>query len=121
MKNIFIISIIFSASTLFFSCCCAKKTAATHANTTTKRDFEKEGYVKATVIFYEIDACKYVLQLEPDLNGPDVIIKLEPVNLKDEFKKDQLLVWIKYEEKKGAVSICMAGKIVELSDIQLRN
>lgn len=76
-------------------------------------DFAAEGYLKATVIYYEVDACKYVLQLEDAK-------KLEPVNLKEEFKKDQLPVWIKYLPKKNTVSICMAGTIVELTDIQLR-
>ncbi|MFH1005519.1 MAG: hypothetical protein V1781_08540 [Bacteroidota bacterium] len=76
-----------------------------------KRDFEKEGYTKATVIFSDIDVCKYVLQLE---DGK----KLEPTNLLADFKKDKLAVWIKYQEKKNVISICMVGQIVEITDIQ---
>jgi len=125
MKKIllFIITIVFVSSLFFLtSCCCKKKAAAQNpAPTEVKRDFEKEGYVKATVIFYEVDACKYLLQLEPELNGPDVLKRLEPTILKEEFKKDHLLVWIKYIPKKGGVSICMAGQMVDLTDILLRN
>ena len=78
-----------------------------------KKDFEKEGYVKASVIFYEVSGCEYILKLE---DGK----KLEPVNLALSFKKDMLPVWIKYIPKKEAVSICMAGQIVELIDVQAR-
>lgn len=106
---------------LLCSCHCKKKAASDHApSADVKRDLEKEGYIKATVIFYEVDACKYLLQLEPDPNGPDVLKRLEPTNLKEEFRKDQLLVWIKYVAKKDAMSACMAGQVVELFDIQIR-
>lgn len=84
------------------------------------RDFEKEGYMKGTVIFYELDACKYIIQLVSDPTGPDVIKQLEPTNLAAGFQQDQLAVWVKYIPKKGAVSACMAGEIVEITDIQLR-
>ena len=122
MKKIFIFSfLIFLFSFFVISCHCQKKAAAdTATSSEIKRDFEKEGYAKATVIYYELDACKYILQLVPDINGPDVIKQLEPTNLKAEFQKDQLAVWIKYSPKKDAMSACMAGQIIELSDIQLR-
>lgn len=101
--------------TLYLSSCCGKKKIITETETTTeqKRDFVIEGYTQATVINYELDGCKYILQL-PDEK------KLEPLNLPDEFKKDQLRVWIKYVPKKNAVSVCMAGQIVELTDIRIR-
>lgn len=107
--------------TLYLSSCHCKKKIVADATVSSAqtRDFEKEGYVKATVIYYEIDACKYILQLIPDPNGPDVLKQLEPTNLKEEFQQDQLAVWIKYIPKKNAVSACMAGQIVELSDIQM--
>jgi len=78
------------------------------------RDFEKEGYEKAIVIYYELDACKYLLQLYNEK-------KLEPTPaLAPEFQKDQLMVWVKYVDKKDGMSVCMAGKMVEISDIQIR-
>lgn len=102
--------------------CKSKKKAAkdTTAATTPARDFAAEGYTKAMVVYTELDGCNYLLQLEHDPNGADVMKRLEPTNLKEEFKKDQLLVWIKYAPKKGAMSTCMAGPIVEIQDIQLR-
>ena len=124
MKKIFLsfITLLFISCAFFLnSCCCKKKAATQHlAPTEVKRDFEKEEYTKATVIFYEVDACKYILGLEPDLNGADVVKQLEPTNLGEEFKKDQLLVWIKYIPKKGGISVCMAGPMVDITDIQLR-
>ena len=130
VKKIFGLSffLFFIFSSFSFSSCCGKKESTTTAPEVTEtkssqasqRDFEKEGYVKATVVDSEVDACKYLLQLEPVPNGPEVLIRLEPTNLQEEFKKYQLAVWIKYAPKKGAVSSCMAGTIVELSDIQIR-
>ncbi len=116
MKKIFFTSLFLILCSWFFSSCHCKKKTTSAKNTTAevKRDFEKEGYIKATVIFYEVSGCEYILKLEDEK-------KLEPSNLSVEFKKDLLLVWIKYIPKKNEVSICMAGQMVELSDIQLRN
>jgi hypothetical protein len=72
-----------------------------------------EGYEKATVISYEVDGCTWMLDLE---DGK----KLQPAELKPEFQKDRLDVWIKYEIKKGAVGICMAGTMINLVEIELR-
>ena len=102
-------------SSFFVAAChCKKKaSAAAEAPVSQSEDFSKIGYTKATVINYEVDGCHFLLQLE---DGK----KLEPSKLADEFKKDKLAVWIKYTLQKNAMSICMAGQMVELSDIQLR-
>jgi hypothetical protein len=76
-------------------------------------NFEQEKYIKGTVILLELDGCNYMVQLE---SGN----KLEPVNLVEEFKKENLPVWIKYEVLKNASSICMAGEIVKVIDIKKR-
>ena len=78
-----------------------------------QRDLENEGYTKATMVYFSVDGCNYLLQLEDNK-------KLEATNLPLEFKKEGLHVWIKYTAKKGAVSTCQAGQVVELADIQLR-
>lgn len=72
----------------------------------------QDGFIKATVINYELDGCKFMLQLT---DGK----KLEPVNLPDEFKKDKYNVWIKYQHYKGS-SICMAGQMVTITAIEKR-
>ena len=121
MKKIFfIISTIFPiciGSVFISSCHCKKKAVEVYfspdGTVQVSRNFEKEGYSKATVISYELDGCTYMLQLDNEQ-------KLEPANLAAEFKKDKLAVWIKYSPKKNAASVCMAGQIVEISDIQLR-
>ena len=117
MKKVFylLIALFLFTSYFFFSSCHCKKKATAETKTVElpKRDFEKEGYTKATVIIFDIDGCKYMLQLEDQK-------KLEAVNLSADFQKENLAVWIKYTIKKGAMSICQAGQIIELADIQLR-
>jgi len=107
--------LIFLFSFLIVSCHCKKNITSVVQPSVSeqKKDFEKEGYIKATVINYEVDGCTFLLKLMDEK-------KLEPTNLAAEFKKDQLAVWIKYTPKKGAVSVCMAGQIVDLFDIQIR-
>ena len=57
-----------------------------------------------------LDGCSFVIELK---NGQ----KLEPINLTNEFKKDKLPVLVKYTEKTDMSSICMVGKMVELTSI----
>ena len=115
MKKIHAFSFLFFTLSFLITACHCKKNASKDAAATAevKRDFEKEGYVKATVINFTVDGCSFMLKLADDK-------KLEPTNLAAEFKKDQLDVWIKYALNKKAVSVCMAGPMVELSDIQIR-
>ena len=72
---------------------------------------QKKGFVKATVINFELDGCEYVLQLE---SGE----KVEPANLDEEYKTDGLEVWVKYKADDEKVGACMIGPIVEIKDIQ---
>ena len=69
-------------------------------------------YTKAIVIKYSLDGCNWMLQLE---DGK----KLEPRNLKDEFKKENLKVWVTYQTFND-YSFCMAGDIINIEDIALR-
>lgn len=71
---------------------------------------EQNGFVKATIINYTLDGCSFMFLLE---DGK----KLEPVNLLDEYKKDKINVWIKYQHYKGN-SICMAGEMVTITAIE---
>lgn len=71
------------------------------------------GYTKATVINYTVDGCTWMLELE---DGK----KLQPAELKPEFQKDKLNVWIMYETRKGGIGICMAGEMVNITAIELR-
>jgi|GEM_PF-2373203 len=71
---------------------------------------EKNGFVKATVVNYTLDGCTFMLQLADEK-------KLEPVNLTDEFKKDNFKVWVKYQHYSGN-SVCMAGEMVTITAIE---
>lgn len=65
------------------------------------------------VVDYQLDGCKWMIVL------PDQA-KLEPDQVPQEFQKDSTNVWVKFEERKGAMSICMAGKPVHVIDIKKR-
>jgi hypothetical protein len=127
-KTIFFIKMIFVCSSLLWvaSCCCKKKSVAASpaaiTQTTVKKDtvltaptidYVKEGFAKANIIYYKLDGCGYMLQLE---NGT----KLEPTNLPEEFVKENLPVWVKYSHKKGGMSVCMAAPMVVITEIHLR-
>lgn len=76
--------------------------------TVKKRDFIKEGYVKAKVRnMMGLDGCGFLLVLD---NGE----KLEPTNLDKQYMKDGIKLWIKFKPT-GNASICMAGTVVCLS------
>lgn len=100
MKNVLLIVLI-----VFLANCKNTKPAVNYA---------EQGYVKATVIKYEVESCGYILQLENEN-------KLMPDVLDDAFKKDKLEVWIKYELiKKQPMTTCMAGKAVKMVDVKKR-
>lgn len=103
--NRFILSFIFSF--ILFSCNAQKKA---------KVDYAKEGYVKAVIIHYNVDGCKYLIELQDKAKT-----KLAPNKLADEFKKDKEKIWIKYVlAKKQPMTTCMAGKLAEVEDIKKR-
>lgn len=77
-------------------------------------DYEKDGYVTAYVMdMRALDGCDHLLVLE---SGK----KLQPLKLADEYKEDNLKVWIKYSVAKGMVGICMSGTMVNLTAIEKR-
>src|SRR5687768_4584182 len=101
LKHIVLIAVLVCSGMYLSSCKCKKETAQTPPDKTVE---STEGYTPATVIFYELDGCKWMLLLE---NGA----KLQPQGMLPEaFQKDQLKVWVKYEMQKGAPNICMAGE-----------
>ena len=64
-KFLFLSFSLFHFSLLIISCHCKRKTASPQTAIVVeekKRDFAQEGYTKATVINYEMDGCKYILQ-----------------------------------------------------------
>ena len=81
-----------------------------------KTNYEREGYVKAIVIHYEIESCGYFIELVDKART-----RIAPHKLPDVFKKDKEKVWVKYTmAKKQLPSTCMAGKQAEVIDIQKR-
>lgn len=70
------------------------------------------GFTKGTVINSTLDGCTWLIELEDSK-------KLEPVNLKEELKKDGLKVWIQYKHYEN-FSFCMAGEMVTITAIEIR-
>lgn len=69
------------------------------------------GLIKATVVdMSELDGCNHLLKLEDGTF-------LEPMNLENEFKKNGMVLYISYKPSK-ANSVCMKGKLVELSTVK---
>jgi hypothetical protein len=81
-----------------------------------KINYEKEGYVKAIVIHYEVENCGYLIELANKAKT-----KIAPDKLADEFKKDKEKIWVKYTlAKKQPMSTCMGGKLAEVVDVKKR-
>lgn len=106
---------------LFLTLSCSKKNVPVSGvknesteQKTVERDYEKEKFVRATVVdMTGLDGCQFLLKLE---DGE----KLEPINLDPAYKKDGLPIWIRYIYPKGSMSICMVGKMVKLIAIEKR-
>jgi hypothetical protein len=81
-------------------------------NTTESGTYKDNAFTAATIIDFKLDGCSWMLELE---NGK----KLQPLNLKSEFQKNDLKVWVKYTIKK-VNGICMAGETVDITEIELR-
>jgi len=109
--NLILLGAVLMISSGITSCCCHKN-CCSRTTKESKRNYEKEGYVLATVIKIDLDGCNYLLKLNSDK-------KLEATNLSDELKKEHSKVWIKYVPDSAAMSICMAGELVKLTEFVL--
>ncbi|MFI5150124.1 MAG: hypothetical protein ACHQRM_10355 [Bacteroidia bacterium] len=97
---------LFSVSLL---ACHAKKSMPAAS---TSVDYASQGYVKAKVILYDVDGCKWMLQLDDGR-------KLVPSPALDpKFTTEGLNVWVKFTMLKGSVSTCMAGENVTVVGIE---
>jgi len=77
------------------------------------RNFRQEGYTEATIKnMTGLDGCSFMLTLS---NGKE----LEPNNLENAFKQEELKVWVKYTPVNFA-SICMAGQTIHIVAIEKR-
>jgi hypothetical protein len=90
---------------------CCRKTTSVAVTKMSDADYLAQGYTKVTVtnMSGKLDGCKYLLFLA---DGS----KLEPVNLAEDKRVDGLQAWIKYEAVTDMMSICMAGKMVRVSE-----
>ena len=107
-RSLTLLAIIFlSLGAMVTTSCKSKKQAPPEI------DYAALGYKSATVINYEVDGCQWMIEMA---DGK----KYEPNNMQEDFRKDKLKVWVKYTVVKGAMTICMAGEVIKLSDIKER-
>jgi len=80
----------------------------------TEVGFIEQGFKKGTIVdMTGLDGCSFMIKLK---NGKT----LEPNQLDDQFKKEGMLVWVRYSIPKSINSICMAGQLVTLTAIEKR-
>ncbi len=76
---------------------------------------EKSGLLTEHLIVVNktgLDGCGYLLQKADST-------LLEPVNLPSDFSVDQMHVQVSYHELSERMSVCMAGKIIQITEIKL--
>lgn len=71
-----------------------------------------QNYTKATINKIDLDGCSWVIILD---NGK----RLEPINLADEFKINNLNIWVQYKTYQGN-SVCMIGEMITVLAIAKR-
>ena len=78
----------------------------------TQEELRMQKFVPAKVVLQsELAGCTYLLALE---DGK----MLEPVNLHDTLKQNNLRLWVKYQVEKSAMSVCMVGKMVRIDTVK---
>lgn len=104
MKNIFIICL------SFLFACKSNKTGTEKEKSTSIPEGVVEVMVKD---FRGLDGCGFLLQVNDTL-------KLEPVELADSLKQNELKLYIRYQPVKDYMSICMAGLPVRITEAYYR-
>ena len=95
---------------ILFLFSCHKKT--TPALVINHEEWQSLNYSHAKVILQtELAGCGYMLALD---DGK----MLEPLNLNDTLKRNDLKIWVKYHVDKNAMSVCMMGTIVKIEDVK---
>lgn len=72
---------------------------------------KSESLETVKVIFFEVAGCGYMLQRQNQS-------RLQPINLPEQYHVEGLELYVSYRIIKDAVTICMAGDVVELINIK---
>lgn len=103
------------------ACCSQKEKTATQKETIvqvekkSEKEMLNQGYTKASVVYdKEKDSpCSYLIKLNDKMY-------LEPLReLKNEFKHDNMLIWVKYHPQRR-MSRCGNAQPVEIIGIEIR-
>lgn len=116
MEKKFIILLLFFLS----ACCTRKKTTDTikeeqqPAAVNEEVNWASKKYAVGVVVKSDgIAGCDYIVKLEDES-------VLEPLNLADSLKKNNLKLWIRFHQAKNQAGICMMGEIVTIDDVKYR-
>jgi hypothetical protein len=114
MKRTICLLLLIASILLLPACSCGKKNQKQTSNAVPAKDYPALGYVKATLVKFDVDGCKWLLQSE---DGK----KLVPQQMPEGFSTDGMKVWLKFETLKDAVGICMAGDMVKVIALEKRD
>lgn len=106
--------LLFASIIFLLTSCCTKEKSQTVNNAQSDEHWKELKYVEGEVFLPEgMAGCSYLLKLQDEKI-------LQPLNLADSLKQENLKLWIRYHPEKSKMSVCMMGTIVTLDDIQFR-
>ncbi len=77
-----------------------------------------DGYLPGRIIYSDLaDDCEYAIQFK---DGEKDFYYVDPVNLPEEFRRDNVTVWVKYRNLRR-MSRCEKADPVELTKIENRD
>jgi len=102
---------------IVFSACAggkdASKTNMADSKSRTEQQWLANGYSAGIIQdFSSLDGCGFLIIINN--------VELLPKNLSEEFKENNLSVWVKYHNAKSTQTTCMKGKPILIDDIKLR-
>ncbi|MFT4662903.1 MAG: hypothetical protein ACI8XB_003196 [Patiriisocius sp.] len=75
----------------------------------------EEGYSSGKVVGDESSDCKFTI----DLDDENYTYLLDPINIEDEFKKDGLMIWVKFSALRMQ-NRCNNANPVNITDIKIK-
>ena len=114
-KNIVQIGFLFLMA-LSLSNCKNSKSASNSDTIQVEKEMLSNGFHKGTIVDYSAEkGCTYLIKRE------DTEELLLPQRLEDQFLKNNLEVWFKYEYSRRMQGDCLKGITITLGEIEIRN
>lgn len=102
--------------TLTLNHCKNSKAVSNGDNTQTEKEMLSNGFHKGTIVDYSKEkGCTFLIKKD------DTDELLLPLKLEDQFLKNDLEVWFKYEYSRRQQGDCLKGITITLGEIKIRN